>query len=199
MPGAEPQPTPPGARQLILDTAVRLFAERGYLGASINDIATAAGLTKGAVFHYFPRKSSLLLEIHDACLNLLLERVDERQSLELTATEELRHLVSDVMYLTQTMPNHVRVFFEDWRHIEPDVLTRVLAIRDRYAQHLEATIAAGTAEGTFRDLDPKLASFFTFGVVNWAYQWYRPSGTLDHEQIAEAMTDFVERGLRGPA
>jgi AcrR family transcriptional regulator len=59
-------PTPHGTRQEILRAALRLFSERGYDAATIDDVAEAAGYTKGAVYWHFSSKDDLLVEVFEA-------------------------------------------------------------------------------------------------------------------------------------
>lgn len=53
------------SRTLILDTALKLFAHRGYGATSVRDIAETAGLSKGNVYHHFPDKESIFRALLD--------------------------------------------------------------------------------------------------------------------------------------
>lgn len=191
-------PSPAAAtRSAIVEASVALFAAHGYVGASINDIAERVGCTKGAIYHYFPRKADLLLEIHDRCLNVLIAGIEKRALAELTPEEEVSQIVWDVMLVIHDFPEHVQVFFNEWRHLEEDDLATAKLRRDQYAHHLTKVIRRGAETGVFAVGDPEVHSYFAFGVVNWAYQWYSPAGDSPYQDVAERMTTFILRGLGG--
>ena len=62
--------------QRLLAAATRLFAERGYERTSVQEIVEAAGVTKGALYHYFGSKEDLLQEVYARVLRLQQERLD---------------------------------------------------------------------------------------------------------------------------
>src|SRR5829696_1246625 len=79
-PGAMPSPlgatTLEERRVLILETAAYLFASKGYVGTSVDDIARELGVSKAAVYHYWSSKEELLEEIQDRALTRLREKLD---------------------------------------------------------------------------------------------------------------------------
>lgn len=70
------------AREQLLDAAAEVFAERGYQGASVEAIAAAAGVTKGALYWSFESKADLFFSLLD-------ERVDRRLRLLIGAAEAI--------------------------------------------------------------------------------------------------------------
>src|SRR3954465_15923477 len=95
----------------LLATATRLFAENGYENTSVQEIVTAAGVTKGAMYHYFAAKDDLLYEIYHRLLALQTERLERLAGGPGTPEERLRAAVIDVIDTGCEQPDGLTVFF----------------------------------------------------------------------------------------
>src|SRR5580700_3355592 len=82
-------------RQNILDAAIDLFQERGYLGTTVDDIAARAGVTKRTLYHHMGNEESILAEIHSAFIQAGLQRWEAVVSEGGSPTEVLRRLFEE--------------------------------------------------------------------------------------------------------
>ena len=190
-------------RAEIIAAAASLFVERGYHTTSIDDIAAAIGIKKPTLYHHVQSKTQIVIWIHDELVDDLTARLDERVAAGLPRRETLRLVMDDILELLETRPGHLRVYFEHHREIPGDEGRVAREKRDRYTETVRRLIEDGAAAGEFVVEDPGLTTFAFFGMVNWAYQWYRPGGKLSHQEIARYfwetfMTGIAERpGLTG--
>jgi hypothetical protein len=81
------------------------------------------------------------------------------------------------------------------RELRDDQQQLVRDKRERYQNMVEDVIRDGVASGELRALDPRLTTLALFGMVNWAYQWFRPDGPLGSREIAYFFSDILLRGL----
>ena len=81
------------------------------------------------------------------------------------------------------------------RNLPPKYLKKYIKLRDEYEMIFRKTLKQLIARGEFRDMDPKLATFFTLGVVNSLTRWYRPEGPLSPSDIASEAYKFISKGL----
>jgi AcrR family transcriptional regulator len=191
-----PPPTAADRRRAtIIGLAARLFDQHGYANVSMEQIAVAAGLAKPSLYHYFRGKDEILRGIHETFIDILLERHDQRQQLDLSPALMLLGAMTDIFGLMETHRGHVRVFFEHHRELPDSVREQIRVKRDRYQRHIRETIARGIEEGQFRDVDPEAATLAVFGICNWAYQWWRPGSGADPALTAQKMWDLIVRGL----
>lgn len=175
--------------------AARLFDRDGYHSTSVEHLARAAGVSKGAIYHYFTGgKDEILLAIHDEFLELLLAKARARDGAR--PTEAIRGTMGDVLHLMRTHRGHVRVFFEHHRDLPRPLRDSVARRRDEYQALLEHAVARGVEAGELREVDPRLTALAIFGLCNWTYQWYRPDGRLSTEELADRFFDLVFDGLR---
>jgi TetR/AcrR family transcriptional regulator, cholesterol catabolism regulator len=182
-------------RAEIIALAARLFDQHGYANVSMEQIAVAAGLAKPTLYHYFRGKDEILRGIHEAFIEILLERHEQRQQLGLSPALILLGAMTDIFGLMETHRGHVRVFFEHHRELPVNVREQIRVKRDRYQQQIREAIVKGIEAGQFRDVDPDAATLAVFGICNWAYQWWRPGSGTDPALTAQKMWDMVVRGM----
>jgi TetR/AcrR family transcriptional regulator, cholesterol catabolism regulator len=182
-------------RREIVAKAAAVFDSRGYHATNLNMVASAVGLKKPTLYHYFASKDEILFSIHDEFIDLLIAEHESRRSSDVSAIESVRGVISDVLRLMETHRGHVRTFFEHYRELSPAQQGAIAEKRDRYATMVEAEIKRGISTGDFRELDPRLTTLALFGMCNWAYQWYRSGGSKSNEAIASFFGDLLLEGM----
>lgn len=183
-------------RSRILDAAIDLFNERGYLGATTDDIADAAHVTKRTLYRHVGSKERLLLEIHTNFIEEGLRRwqaVVERGG---TPTEVLANLVREHVRTVAEFQKAIRVFFEEMKHLDPADRAVINEQRDRYEEILYETLKAGVETGEFRELDVHIATLYILGGLTEIYRWYRPSGSMGVKSLSDFVVASVMRGVR---
>ncbi len=183
--------------QRLLAVATRLFAERGYNRTSVQDIVEAAGVTKGAFYHYFGSKDDLLHEIYGRLLRLQQERLDAVAAADAPVEKRLRDAATDVVVTTIANLDDALIFQRSWHHLSPEKCKQVRAERRRYHETFRALIEEGQESGVFSTATPAdLVVDYHFGSVHHLATWYCPDGPLTPEQIAAHLADLLLRALR---
>jgi AcrR family transcriptional regulator len=192
--------TAPGGRALpgrLLAAATRLFAEQGYDRTSVQEIVEAAGVTKGALYHYFGSKEDLLHEIYGRLLRLQLERLDAVAGTDAPVADRLRDAAADVVVTTIDNLDDAVIFFRSMHHLSPAKHKQVRAERRRYHERFRALIEEGQAEGVFGTATPAdLVVDYHFGSVHHLASWYRPDGPLTPQEVAGHLAGLLLRALR---
>ena len=191
-------PTIANARDRILDDSARLFARDGYDGTSLGEIATSVGVTKAAIYHYFPNKK----EIYEAIIVRTLEGLRHHVSqaaAEPSGPEEA---------LARFMTAHAD-FFEDhydgfltmlvgYGGMENVVMiAEAQKLRDAHEQALRQIIAEGIAKGAFRPVDIDTTSRAVLSMLNWMVRWFKPGKGRRAAAFAQDYCDLMLGGLRG--
>jgi AcrR family transcriptional regulator len=178
----------------ILQAAAVVFRRRGFVGASVEEIARHLRMTKGNLYYYFRDKEEILYFCHDYSLDILLRLLAGEQRLRLTPEERLRRLiVAFVHMIIDELAG--TALTQDLQDLKPAHRRRVIAKRDRFDRGMRRVIAQGISEGGFAPGDPKLLSFAILGAVNWITRWFDPGGASSSEDIGEAFADYLLRGL----
>ncbi|MEW2704125.1 TetR/AcrR family transcriptional regulator [Streptomyces koyangensis] len=183
----------------LLAAATRLFADQGYDRTSVQEIVEAAGVTKGALYHYFGSKEDLLQEVYARLLRLQQERLDMYAGSQEPVEERLRAAAADVVVTTIENLDDASIFFRSIHQLSPDKNKQVRAERRRYHERFRALVEEGQQAGVFtRDIPADLVVDYHFGSVHHLSTWYRPDGPLTPQQVATHLADLLLRALTHP-
>lgn len=179
----------------VMAAAGRVFAERGYEGATMADVARAAGFSKAGVYHYFASKEHLLHGLLKASLEQVVEdlhRADPGRfadpSVRMAALVEayVRSFTSRLRVITPLLLR-LDLLRPDWRN---EIKTLERRIVSRFAE---------AAEALGRPLSPRATAFLILGAANWTYYWYDPDGDVPVEDLARgAAALFTSEVSRRP-
>jgi AcrR family transcriptional regulator len=180
----------------LMRASVELFAEHGYAQTSVQQIVDAAGVTKGALYHYFKSKDDLLFDIYDRILSLQREHLDEIVARGEDPVQTIRLVCEDVIVTSIEWMHEGTVFFRSQHMLTPARQQEVKRRRREYNDAFEAILERGRAEGLFRtDIPPAIQIANFFSDVHYLGQWYSPGGPLSKEQVASELTDLYLAGL----
>ena len=183
-------------RAQIYRAAARIFFEKGYSAASVEDIAEEVGILKGSLYYYMDSKEDLLFHVIDEAHTGLSRQLEAQEDESISALDELSRLIH--VHVRYVCVNHteIGVFFNDFRFLSKDRKRVIIAHRDSYDHRLQRIIRRGQTSGEIRDtIDPKIASLGILGMVNWLYQWYRAGGDMNPDEIADELLGLVQSGL----
>ena len=177
--------------------ATRLFAERGFESASVQDIVAAAGVTKGAMYHYFESKDDLLYAIYHRILAMQTRRLETFAHAGGGIEERLRGATVDVVETTLANLDEMTVFFRSLHMLHAAKRTTVRAERRAYHELFRSMVADGQRAGVLRaDIPPDMVVFFLFGALHDITTWYRPDGPLGAREIGDHYAELLLGGLR---
>jgi TetR/AcrR family transcriptional regulator, cholesterol catabolism regulator len=181
----------------ISAAALQLFSEQGYRGTSLEEIVAAAGVTKGAFYHYFKSKEDLLREIHDTFLDFGIGQAKAIRRLKLSPEETLRLLIHSLLEAVRRYPDQIRVFFQELPNFRGESFQELKASRNRFGEAVVETLEEGIADGSFKHIaSPHVLAIGIVGMCSWAYHWYRADGPMTASQVADAYAHLILGGLR---
>ena len=177
--------------------AARLFAERGYHGTSIGDLAEAIGVQKGSLYAHIESKADLLWEVARdgaAAFHTALDAVPDGAP----ATEKIRLALRAHLRVVAEQLDVATVFIREWRYLEGGRRDEFVAERRRYEERFRGFFREGRELGELRtDLDDSTATLLALSAANWAYTWITPK--TDTDELADRFFAFLLDGMRGYA
>jgi AcrR family transcriptional regulator len=186
----------PPVKERLLSVATRLFARHGFESTSVQDIVDAAGVTKGAMYHYYGSKDDLLFEVYHRLLTMQTEHLDEIAAGPGTPEERLRAAAADVVQTSLDNLDDLIVFFRSLHMLPEDKQAQVRAERRRYQDKFRTLVDEGVAAGTFRsDISSDIVVHFFLSVVNQLGSWFKPDGSLSPVQVGDLFTELLIGGL----
>jgi len=175
----------------------RLFAEQGYHGTSIGDLAQAMGVQKGSLYAHIDSKADLLWEVARegaAAFHAALDDVPE----DLPGTEKIRLALRAHLRVVAEQLDVATVFIREWRYLDGERRDEFLAERRRYEDRFRALFREGRELGELRtDLDEATATLLALSAANWAYTWLRRGA--DTDELADRFFTVLLDGMRGYA
>ncbi|WP_454117984.1 TetR/AcrR family transcriptional regulator [Microbacterium lacticum] len=190
-----------GVADAITRAAVDLFATRGYETTSVQQIVEAAGVTKGAMYHYFASKDDLLFGIYDELLTLQKNHLDEIVARGVASDADVDDtLLTVCIDVVQTSIDHRlegTVFFRSAHLLSVDRRDEVTRRRRAYHDAFAALLERGQAEGRYRtDIPIALLVAHFFSDVHYLTQWYSPTGAESGDLVAAQLADLYLTSLR---
>ncbi|AZB61337.1 TetR/AcrR family transcriptional regulator [Cereibacter sphaeroides] len=181
-------------RRVIYERALALFETKGFAGTSMNEIASACGVSKPAIYHYFRNKSHLLETLYaditrnffDAIQNIAFDTGGPEERLRRLIRYQSLYNISHRRFLT--------VFWRE-RHVIEQEDRRNLAEREReFEGWVRRILVDGCAAGIFREVEVDVATFGILGMLSAVHRW-SPYVGQSPETVAETLSDMIVRGL----
>jgi AcrR family transcriptional regulator len=184
-----------GRRREVTREAAKLFAQKGYHGTSIGDIAEALGVQKGSLYAHIASKEDLLYETmregadaFHAALDAIPEDAPAPEKIRLALRGHLRVVAEQLDVAT--------VFVQEWRYLDGARRDEIVAERRRYEERIRDLFGEGRELSELRaDLDEGMAALLLLSAANWAYTWLQPG--RDTDEVADRFFALLVDGVRG--
>ena len=186
-----------GIRASILDAAAHLFATQGFRNTNIVDIGLACQASKSRMYHYFDSKEAMLGEMLTQHVATLVQLATQLAGQARDPRERLRnYLLLHLRYYYEARDRHT-VLVEDADHLPSELRAEV----DQQEQKL-----VGLLVGLLQQINPArfkdrhaaaTHAMLIYGMLNWTYTWYRPSGRLSLDALADQATQLCLHGIAG--
>ncbi|HTW30673.1 MAG TPA: TetR/AcrR family transcriptional regulator [Candidatus Sulfotelmatobacter sp.] len=185
------------SRQEILRTAARLFQQRGYDATSMNDVAAALKLSKGGLYHHFASKDDILFEIMDHAMEITQQRVIAPVRGIADPEQRLRELIRlHIEVVLSPRDREITVMLHENHPLPPALRKRINLRKKEYIHFVENLMAeVQRARRSKGSVSPRAAAFALLGMINWIYQWYKPEGNLQSQNLVPQFTEMVFGGI----
>jgi AcrR family transcriptional regulator len=184
----------------VFEVAAEVFHRKGYDNTSMSDVAEAAGLTKAGLYHHVSSKESLLYTVLDSGLDLTESYVMKPLETIVDPIERLKTMIELHLRLVLEERNlEVTGLLHECKTLAPADRTRINRRKKEYVKMSTKVIAEAVRKYNITDVNPKLAAFALLGMLNWTYQWYKPSGSHSREEIVTQFQNIFLNGILGHA
>jgi AcrR family transcriptional regulator len=178
----------------LLAAACRVLAEKGYHRARVADIATAAGVSVGTFYLYYPTKEALLRELAEEVVRALKAEVDAVTQSVRDPVEKARARNRTFFRFAQKHRELFRIVFGHGAEFH-DVLRNA---QEFFIADLAANFREGIASGAFRPFDPHLLAHAFVGMAQQVLRWWIENGAMSADEVAQAVLDFALHGIERP-
>lgn len=181
-------------RKKIREAAAKLFAEKGFENTTTRDIAGAAGINNASLYYYFDSKEQLLYQILEEVIRTGLERITEIEQSPRPLKEKLA-LTLRIHTTAAVDFDKMKMLVHDQRSLSPGHREELNQKQSEYVSRLIAILQQLQDQGEMLDLDLTVCAYAFFGMVSWAYRWYRPDGKVKLEELSEIFYTIFTQGI----
>lgn len=185
-------------RATILRTAARFFAEYGYEGTSLDQIADELGMHKATLYHYISGKHEVLYQCLVASFGDLDEVMVAMKDTQMPVVGRLRHFALSLARAQNNEFGRCLVLVGS-RPLEEKSGRKIREFQRKLDSTVRALVTEGVTSGAFRPFEPGLVAAMLFGTLNWVPQWYQADGRLSLEAIVDRFMDMLVNGLAAGA
>lgn len=183
----------------VRDAALELFAERGYHGTGIRQLAERAGLSSASLYHYMGTKEDLLVAIMRESLERLVGEAMTLIAEQSAPPQQVAALVRMHVRAHAERPRETRVVDGEVGALEAGTREEIIGLRDRYEQIWQGVIDAGIDAGEFHVGSPSVARRALLEMCSGVARWYDDGGALSLDALADQYAEMGLRLLVGPS
>jgi AcrR family transcriptional regulator len=187
-------------KDMIMETGIQLFGEKGFKETSIQDLMDELKVTKGTFYYYYKSKEELLKDIHLQYINRLVQHQESIINDEsLNCEQKLYQIIYSLIHDIKKEGLTAKVFFREMRHLSDENLDVIVSKRDKFRLNIQSIVEEGIVAGEFRsDLPADIVTFGVLGIANWSYFWFQPDGEKTDEQVSKIFHEILVQGMNGP-
>ena len=182
--------------EFILRNAASIFAEKNYHSTTMRDISRATGVSLAGLYHYCKSKEELLFLIQDNCFRRVLESLEERLRDEADPLARLRIFIENHLSFFAANMAEMKVLSHEAESLAGDLHAHVSTKKDKYTKLARRLLKdLQRAETVNPQVDLTVATYALFGMMNWIYNWYDPTGKLKVSELVENVTRLFLHGF----
>jgi len=184
-------------RELLLKSAINLFAQKGYANTSIREIGAKANISSSIIYHYFKNKEEMLFEIIHSASQDLIQSLREIEDRNADPVECLREMLKEqsIIYSLKGK-KEAKILAFDVHQLRgkrgESIRKQQYNIYNIYRRKIKEIKDKGMLKD---DIDLTVLTFSIFGIINSFHGWYKSSGRMSEEEVAENMERFLLHGI----
>ena len=182
--------------EFILRTAARIFAEKNYHSTSMRDISRETNVSLAGLYHYCKSKEELLFLIQDNCFGRVLERLEQRLEGVDDPITKLGIFIENHLSFFAANMSEMKVLSHEAESLRGDLYAHVSTRKDKYTKLARLILRdVQTSRDNQQPVDLTVATYALFGMMNWIYNWYDPTGKLKVDDLAQHLTQLFLAGF----
>jgi AcrR family transcriptional regulator len=180
----------------IKKAAISLFYKKGYYATSMSDIARLAGIRKSSIYHHYANKEDVLIDIYQTTMDDLLTGLNA--CLEKTSGVEnrIRAVISCHILFHIRLQKEAIIADSELRGLTSSNYKAIIHMRDAYEAKFQSVIQEGIDKKIFAPIDVKVISYAIIAMCTSVCTWFKRSGRLPKEEVAQIYADYILKGLR---
>jgi len=182
-------------RETIMDTAAVLYASKGFLGASVAEIAIACQTSKSLIYHYYPSKEDILFDVMDSHVQSLVEAVQAIDNEVPDPAERIRRIAAALMALYVGHEANQKVLLNELGNLPEKRRATIVDHQRQLLDLVDSALIALRPDLSGDKAKRRATVMLFFGMLNWTHTWFDPAGPITNDEIAKMASDMFLAGL----
>ncbi len=184
-------------KELVFEAAGKLFMEKGYLAASMRELAERVGLEQASsLYNHLKSKEEVLRKICFDNAQKFINGISEIEKQPVSSSEKIKQLIALHIRVATEDITSVTVFNDEWRHLSEPYLSDFLALRRDYENRFKKIIDEGILSGEFKKTHSNVALYTILTSVRWIHYWYNEERDLGPKDLEKDIINLLLTGLR---
>ena len=187
----------PEIRDNILKQAARLFAEKGYAGTTIIDLAEACESSRGALYHYFESKEDILLHILEDHISELAAKLEEAVNAHQDPLEQCRAVIDVMVLVNSDSQNEQVILLNHLGELNQEQQRSIVAKQRKLTSYFSDILIRIDSHNRLTPRNKMAYTMMLFGIINYTFTWYDPKGPVSPADYSKMTADLFIRGFTG--
>jgi AcrR family transcriptional regulator len=179
------------SKNAILDEAKKSFSQKGYRATTLEDLTKKFGTSKPSIYYYFKSKNEILSELHSIAFSQLSAGSKKILSSSDTIREKVRKILKNHATVTANNVEITKIFFQEQAEIPKRLRDNIRNKRKEYTDEIIELYREGMREGSFKEMDPRIASYLIIGSCNWISKWYSKKEEFDADYVVDCLMEIL--------
>ncbi|WP_425409489.1 TetR/AcrR family transcriptional regulator [Hyphococcus sp.] len=178
-------------REAITGAAAKLFAEKGFAGASVSDLADRCAVSKSLIYHYYASKEAILFDVMNEHIDDLLSVVEARPNGSGEPAREIHNLTKDLLQHYVGAAERQKVLLYELASLPAEHQAEIKTKQRRIIAHVERLIGDAIPELARDKTRLSAKTMLFFGMLNWTHTWFKSKGGLSRDELAGMAAETI--------
>ena len=182
-------------KEQILNTAVKLFKEKGYSASSMRDLAQELDIKAASLYSHIKSKEEILQIICFNVANDFFQSLDGIEKNNFTGKTRINAAIHSHIGVIAKNRDKVVVFLNEWKHMGEPYISDFIEMRNQYESKFKEYLQYGIGKGEFEIDDLDFTTLTILSSLNWTSNWFKNDGKLTENEIANKLSTILIKGI----
>ncbi len=182
-------------RDAITTHAAKLFAQKGFAGASISELAERCAVSKSLIYHYYASKEAILVDVMNDHIDDLLRVVSAQKSNAETAREQFTSLTRDLLRHYVGAADQQKVLLYELDSLPADSKSEIIQKQRKIISKVEDILSKSKPALLNNRKMLRTNVMLFFGMLNWTHTWFKPKGAVSRDELAEMAAEVILKSV----
>lgn len=185
-------------RDLITSIAAELFAEKGFAGASVSELAKRCRISKSLIYHYYPSKEAILFGVMSEHVDQLIELVSTEDGRATSPKSVLQAVTRALLECYKGAENHQKILLYELQFLQAGERKEIISKQRKVITDIEKILFAIAAPKKIDRPHLRMKTMLYFSMLNWTHTWFRAGGKISRGELSDEITTLIITSLENP-